>query len=264
MSPTITDISFLKDYLEEKYFIYNSKQFIEKDPISIPHLFSKKEDLEISGFLTATISWGNRASIIKNARQLMNYMDHAPYEFIMEHTQKELKPVEKFVHRTFNGMDCKFFMHSLRTIYKTHGGLEKAFQVPVSLNDSSVKNNIIHFRKLFLEPKHLARVEKHISDPGNNSSAKRICMFLRWMVRKDKSGVDFGIWKSITPSQLCLPLDIHTGTVGRALGLLSRKQNDWKAVEEITNVLRGFDERDPVKYDYALFGLGVEKAFEKF
>lgn len=257
------DLAVVKEYLEEKQNLYNSKLFIEKDPISIPHLFSKKEDIEIAGFLTATISWGNRASILKNANRMMAFMDLSPHEFVLGHTQKDLKPLEKFVHRTFNGSDCKFFLKSLQHIYSEHGGLESAFGGPSTGQDFSLKDNIHHFRKLFLKPKHIVRVEKHVSDPGKNSSAKRICMFLRWMVRKDKKGVDFGIWESISPAQLCLPLDVHTGNVSRTLGLLTRNQNDWKAVEEITSVLRSFDQEDPIKYDFALFGLGVEKALEK-
>lgn len=250
------DLNNMKEFLDEKYFHYNSKDFIEHDPVSIPHLFTKKEDREIAGFLASTLAWGNRKSIITNATKLMTWMDYAPHEFILNHTRKDRQVFEKFVHRTFNGSDCVFFVESLQNIYIKHNGLEAAFTKP---NSSSLAGNIAQFRNLFLEAEHLKRAEKHISNPLQKSSSKRLCMYLRWMVRKDKKGVDFGIWKNISPSQLCLPLDVHTGNVSRGLGLLIRKQNDWQAVEEITSVLRSMDPKDPVKYDFALFGLGVDK-----
>jgi uncharacterized protein (TIGR02757 family) len=244
----------MKDFLEEAHDKYNRRDFIANDPISIPHLFSKKEDIEIAGFLTAIIAWGNRRSIIKNATSLMEMMDHSPHDFIISHSAKELKILEKFVHRTFNGKDLIFFICSLKNIYLKEGGLEKVF----SKTKGHAGEKIVGFRKSFLKTDHLKRSEKHISDPSRNSSAKRLCMYLRWMVRKDKRGVDFGLWKNISPSELCLPLDVHTGNVSRTLGLLNRKQDDWKAVQEITSVLKTFDPKDPVKYDFALFGLGVE------
>jgi len=280
----------IKDFLEESYLKFNNRSFIENDPVSIPHQFIKKEDIEISAFFSATIAWGNRKSIINNAGKLMRLMDNAPFDFVINHSKKELKPFESFVHRTFNGIDCIFFIESLKNIYKNKGGLEMIFSpdrqaelVSASAlrnnkileeqtlirscgqgdQNTNVKNNIIHFRKIFLQTKHLTRSEKHISNPESNSSAKRLCMFLRWMARQDKKGVDFGIWKSISPSQLCLPLDVHTGNVSRALGLLGRTQNDWKAVEEITEVLKTMDANDPVKYDFALFGLGVDGFMKK-
>lgn len=252
----------IKDFLEEKYHQYNNKAFIENDPVSIPHLFSRKEDIEIAGFLAATIAWGNRKSIIANASKLMTWMDHAPHDFMLHHSKKDLKPFEHFVHRTFNGKDCLFFIRSLSNIYRNHGGLEAAFGRLSEGDGFELKQNIIGFRTKFLETEHLSRSEKHISNPAQKSSAKRLCMFLRWMVRKDKKGVDFGLWKKIPASQLCLPLDVHTGNVSRHLGLLKRKQNDWQAVEEITAVLRSMDPEDPVKYDFALFGLGVDKALK--
>lgn len=251
----------LKEFLEEKYHLYNREEFIESDPISIPHLFSKKQDIEIAGLLAATIAWGNRRSIITNARKLMQWMDFDPHHFIMHATAKDLKPFQKFVHRTFNGNDCIFFLQSLQSIYKKNESMETLFMEGIKKEDATIKEGIISFRNAFLKHKHVQRVEKHISNPAKKSSAKRLCMFLRWMVRNNKGGVDFGIWKNIKPSQLCLPLDIHTGNVSRALGLLKRTQNDWQAVEEITNILKTFDTHDPVKYDFALFGLGV---FEKF
>lgn len=247
----------IRDFLNECYLKYNKKSFIENDPISIPHLFSKKEDIEISAFLIATIAWGNRKSIITNGNKLMQLMDFQPHEFILNHSKKDLKPFLNFVHRTFNGNDCVFFIQSLKNIYTKHNGLEATFNFA-----TEAKQGIINFRNIFLELKHLTRVEKHISNPAKNSSAKRLCMFLRWMVRHDNSGVDFGIWKSILPANLYLPLDVHTGNVSRQLKLLTRAQNDWQAVEEITAVLKTFDPSDPIKYDFALFGSGVNKHFQ--
>ncbi len=186
----------------------------------------------------------------------MKWMEHLPHEFILNHKKNDLKPFEKFVHRTFNGKDCVFFLQSLQNIYRKYGGLENAFNP--STKEAELKERIVFFRSLFFETKHLNRSKKHISNLAQKSSAKRLCMYLRWMVRKDKKGVDFGIWDSISPALLCLPLDVHTGNVSRSLGLLSRKQNDWQAVEEITSVLKSFDPKDPVKYDFALFGMGVD------
>lgn len=257
----MTDPISIKDFLDEKLYTYNNKSFISNDPICIPHLFSKKEDIEIAGFLAATLAWGNRKSIITNAGRLMEWMDYAPGEFIKHHGKKDLKPFEKFVHRTFNGKDCLFFLKSLQNIYQNHGGLEIAFKT--NQTELSLKHSIAAFRERFLETTHLPRSEKHISNPLQKSSAKRLCMFLRWMVRKDKKGVDFGIWETISPASLCLPLDVHTGNVSRALGLLERKQNDWQAVEEITHLLRTFDANDPIKYDFALFGIGVDKLLKQ-
>ncbi|MBA2611444.1 MAG: TIGR02757 family protein [Bacteroidetes bacterium] len=253
------DLLNIKDLLDERYLKYNHRSFIENDPISIPHQFTKKEDIEIAAFLAATIAWGNRKSIITNANKLMTWMDNSPHAFILDHSKKELKRFEKFVHRTFNGKDCIFFLQSLQNIYKQHKGLEGAFKNEINTADKNLMHNIVSFRNVFLDTNHLSRSEKHISDPAKKSSAKRLCMFLRWMVRDDKKGVDFGIWKSISPKDLCLPLDVHTGNVSRTLGLLKRTQNDWQAVEEITSVLKSFDPKDPVKYDFSLFGIGVNK-----
>ncbi len=254
--------SNIKDLLDEKFHLFNNHSFIGTDPIQIPHAFSKKEDIEIAAFLAATIAWGQRKTIINNSQKLMLWMDNAPHDFILNHTAKELVPFKKFVHRTFNGTDCVFFIKSLQNIYLKHGGLEGAFAKGIKTQDESIKNAIVEFRKLFLEIKHEARSDKHISNPDAKSSAKRLCMYLRWMVRNDKKGVDFGIWNKINASQLCLPLDVHTGNVSRKLCLLKREQNDWQAVEEITSVLREFDKTDPVKYDFALFGLGAFEGFK--
>lgn len=251
----------VKELLDEKYVQFNNRDFIETDPISIPHRFSKKEDIEIASLLVATIAWGQRKSIMNNGHKLMQLMDEEPHEFIMNFSKKDAARFNAFVHRTFNADDCIFFLQSLKNIYHKHNGLEAAFSKNMHPGETDVKQAIAGFRSLFLEPKHLSRTEKHVSNPLSKSSAKRLCMFLRWMVRKDRHGVDFGIWNSISPSQLCLPLDVHTGNVSRKLGLLKRTQNDWQAVEEITAVLRRFDPKDPVKYDFSLFGLG---AFEGF
>ena len=250
----------LKNLLELKYKQYNKPEFINTDPIQIPHLFSKPQDIEIAAFLVSTIAWGQRKTIIKNGKKLVELMEMKPYEFILNSTNNELKPFLNFKHRTINGDDCLFFIHSLKNIYKFHGGLKSIFLKSYQKNNS-IYTSLQNFRKVFFTPEHLKRTEKHISDVTKNSSAKRLNMFLRWMVRTDESGIDFGIWNEISTSKLFIPLDIHTGNVARKLGLLKRKQNDWKAVEELTNNLKKFDADDPVKYDYALFGMGV---FEKF
>lgn len=252
----------VKELLDEKYFQFNNRDFIETDPISIPHQFSKKEDIEIASLLVATIAWGQRLSIINNGNKLMRLMNDAPHDFIMNFSKKDALRFNAFVHRTFNATDCVFFLNALKHIYTRHEGLEMAFSKNMSPGEKDVKQAIAGFRALFLEHKHEPRSEKHISNPLSKSSAKRLCMFLRWMVRKDKHGVDFGIWKAISPAQLCLPLDVHTGNVSRKLGLLTRTQNDWQAVEEITAVLRTFDKKDPVKYDFSLFGLGAFEGFK--
>jgi uncharacterized protein (TIGR02757 family) len=257
----VNELSEIKELLDEKYFQFNNTSFIETDPISIPHQFSKKEDIEIASLLVATIAWGQRTSIINNGNKLMRLMNDEPHDFILNFSKKDAARFEGFVHRTFNSTDCVFFLNSLKHIYTKHGGLEAAFSTDFSSKETDVKNAITNFRVLFLNTEHQSRSEKHISNPSAKSSAKRLCMFLRWMVRKDKHGVDFGIWKSIKSSQLCLPLDLHTGNVSRKLCLLNRTQNDWQAVEEITSVLRTFDKNDPIKYDFSLFGLG---AFEGF
>ena len=253
------DFLELKLFLDEKTEQYNSENFIETDPIQIPHLFTKKEDIEIAGFLAATIAWGNRKSIIKSADKIMNYLEYAPYDFVLNHTEEDLKKIQGSIHRTFNSDDLIFFSRSLQNIYKNHQGLEQVFSA--SSQEEDTYHSIERFRRIFFEKEHLERTKKHVSSPAKNSSAKRINMFLRWMVRKDNKGVDFGIWKSLTPSQLVCPLDVHSGNVGRSLGILSRKQNDWKAVSELMGNLKKLDASDPVKYDFALFGLGVFEGF---
>ena len=255
------NLSFLelKDFLESKVIQYNTKKFIGTDPIQVPHMFSNKYDIEISSFLTSTIAWGNRKSIIKNANRLMQLMDYSPYEFVINHNQIDLEVFDGFVHRTFNSIDAKQFIKSLKNIYINYGGIETIFN---KYSDKDCLQFAIHkFKTHFFEIEHTERTKKHISDPLKNSAAKRINMFLRWMVRPNDSGVDFGIWDSISTSQLSCPLDIHSGKVARKLGLLQRKQNDNKALKELDRNLRKFDKNDPTKYDFALFGLGV---FEEF
>lgn len=249
----------LKDFLDSKVVEYNHPRFIETDPIQVPHTFKIKEDIEIAGFLTASIAWGNRKSIIHNAYRMMQLLDRAPYDFIMNHKEDDLERLLPFVHRTFNGDDFIQFIKSLQHIYTNHGGLEHIFSIHAE--PYSLQRAIHEFKKTFFEINHLRRTQKHLSDPLKGSAAKRLNMFLRWMVRDDNSGVDFGLWKKLKPSQLSCPLDVHSGNVARKLGLLHRKQNDAKALEELDASLRRLDSNDPVKYDFALFGLGV---FEKF
>ena len=245
----------IKDFLDYKAAEYEQPSFLEYDPIQIPHLFNKKEDIEIAGFLISSIAWGNRLSIIKSGKRMLELMGNDPYHFVMQHTEKDLDTFSNFVHRTFNGSDLSYFIRALRNLYVKYDGLEATFSK--TLNNDRLVQNINEFRNSFFELKHGKRTEKHVANPFKGSAAKRINMFLRWMVRDSKNGVDFGLWKSISPSQLSCPLDIHSGNVARSLGLLYRKQNDQKAVEELDLNLRKYDPQDPVKYDYALFGLGV-------
>lgn len=246
----------LKFFLNEKADEYNRPDFIENDPIQIPHRFSVEQDIEISAFLTATISWGNRKSIIKSASKMMSFMDNSPYDFVLNFTEKDFKPIEnKAIHRTFNSEDFKIFLYNLKQIYSDYSSLEKLFL----LNDGETNfyHAIERFRTEFLKQNNLHRSRKHVSSTYKNSSAKRLIMFLRWMIRKDLRKVDFGIWENIDQKYLSIPLDVHTGNISRKLNLLERKQNDWRAVEELDSTIRIFDEKDPSKYDYALFGLGV-------
>ncbi|WP_394371112.1 TIGR02757 family protein [Chryseobacterium tagetis] len=247
----------LKTFLDEKADQYNHVDFIENDPIQIPHRFSLKQDIEIAGFLAATISWGNRKSIIKSAEKILDIMGNSPYDFVMNHSDKDLKILQdKSIHRTFNGEDFGYFITQFQRIYKENESLENLFKT--NDTESNFQHGIERFRSDFLgTEKH--RSHKHISSPYKNSSAKRIIMFLRWMVRKDKRGVDFGIWENIDQKFLSIPLDVHTGNMSRKLGLVVRTQNDWKTVEELDIAIRKFDDKDPAKYDFALFGLGVTK-----
>tara|TARA_B110000881_G_C18556429_1_gene507212 strand:+ start:904 stop:1668 length:765 start_codon:yes stop_codon:yes gene_type:complete len=249
----------LKEFLDLKANHYQSQDFISADPIQIPHRFTKKEDVEIAGFLAATIAWGNRTSIIKNANEMMKLMDEAPFDFIVNHQISDLDVFDGFVHRTFNATDLKYFIQAIKNLYVNKGGLE--FCITQHVSKMPLQTALHHFKKDFFELPHELRTEKHLADPLKGSAAKRINMYLRWMVRPNTSGVDFGLWKSMHPRNLSCPLDVHSGTVARKLGILNRKQNDAKAVLELDKQLRIMDSEDPVKYDFALFGLG---AFEKF
>lgn len=249
----------LQEFLETKVQQYNAPPFIQPDPISIPHRFSSKEDREIAGFFAATIAWGNRKSILKNADRMMDLMGNAPFDFVMSHSTDDLDRLQGFVHRTFNGDDFKGLVRGLQHIYQKHGGLEGVFST--NQTAESLQPAITRLHKVFFEVSQLPRTGKHLANPARGSAAKRINMFLRWMVRKDSSGVDFGLWRDISPSILSCPLDVHSGNVARKLGLLKRKQNDSRAVAELDSALRKLDPVDPVKYDFALFGLGVSEKF---
>ncbi len=249
----------LKDFLDQKVLQYNTPQFIKDDPIQIPHSFQLKEDIEIAGFLAATIAWGNRKMILKNAKRMMDLLGNSPYDFVMNHKEHHLEQLEGFVHRTFNSIDFVFFIKALQHIYNNHKGLEAIFTSYAT--EESLQPAIHQFKNIFFEIPHPSRTTKHVSDPFKGSAAKKINMWLRWLIRDDNAGVDFGIWKNISPSILSCPLDVHSGNVARKLGILTRKQNDAKALIELDTNLRKLDPSDPTKYDFALFGLGV---FEKF
>ena len=246
----------LKEFLDEKYQEYNNVNFIEQDPIQIPHLYTQKKDIEIAGFLTSIISWGNRKSIINSAHKMMDIMDNSPYDFVINSNNSEINKIQ-FVHRTFNSIDLQFFILSLKNIYKDYDSLEDVF---IDNKNDFMFDGISKFRKIFFSVDHKKRSQKHISNPLKNSCCKRINMFLRWMVRDDEN-VDFGIWKKIKKSKLSCPLDVHTGRVARKLGLIKRNQNDLKSLMELDNNLRIFDKEDPVKYDFSLFGLGMYEGF---
>ncbi len=253
--------SELKEFLDEKTELYERKSFIESDPITIPHLFTKKEDIEIAAFMAASIAWGKRAMIIKNGERLMQMMEHQPHNFILNASANDYKRFESFVHRTFSSETTIYFLKSLQNIYKNHNGLEAIFTEGYNKHQT-IEGTLSHFRKHFIfDPNTNPEQLRQVPNVEKNSACKRLNMFLRWMVREKRRGVDFGLWKSIPQSQLMIPLDLHSGSVARKLGLLNRNQDDWKSVLELTLALRDFDQEDPIKYDYALFGLGV---FEKF
>lgn len=247
----------LRDLLEHLHDKYNRQEFIEPDPISIPHSFSDKADREISGFLAATIAWGNRKAIVKSARRMMQYMDYAPADFVNNASDRELATLQTYVHRTFNGQDFTDFVLGIRYITERWGGIGDFFEKNYAATQD-LAQVISLFRKEFFACDHNSHCEKHLSSIDKGAACKRINMYLRWFVRHDNRGVDFGLWRTIPMSALYLPLDIHTGNMGRALGLLTRKQSDWKATEEITRSLREFNAEDPVKYDYSLFGAGID------
>lgn len=248
-------------FLNSKADLYNQPSFIAGDPVSVPHLFSSKQDIEIAGLFAATFAWGNRTTIISKSKELMQRMDMRPHEFILHAGGQELKALRNFVHRTFQADDLYYFIEFLRQHYQRHDSLEQAFTRGMQPRDATMENGLNGFKRYFFSQEHLRRTEKHIASPEQKSTCKRINMFLRWMVRQDDKGVDFGIWKQISPAQLICPVDLHVARVARRLGILERKQTDWQAALELTAYLRTLDVQDPVKYDFALFGSGVmEKA----
>lgn len=251
----------LKTFLDNKVALYNRKDFIANDPISIPHKFQKLQDIEIMGFWTAMLAWGQRITIINKANELIQLMDNAPHDFILHHEEKDLKKFLQFKHRTFNATDTLYFIYFFKWFYTKHTSLEEAFLCTGFSTETSTEQMLIHFHKTFFQlPEAPHRTKKHVSTPLSKSTCKRLNMFLRWMVRNDDKGVDFGIWKKINPAQLIIPLDLHVDRVARKLQLIERKQTDWKTALELTERLKTFDATDPIKYDFALFGLGmVEK-----
>ncbi|GAB3764033.1 TIGR02757 family protein [Spirosoma pomorum] len=254
------DYSLLSDLLNAKVDQYNRPSFIERDPISIPHRFSQKQDIEIMGFWSAVLAWGQRPVILKKSMELVTLMDGAPYDFIRNHEETDLKRFLAFKHRTFNATDALYFLHFFHQYYQAHDSLEDAFLGdPAPASSDTVEPALIRFHDRFCcDPFFPDRTRKHIATPARNSSCKRLLMFLRWMVRQDDRGVDFGLWTRLRPEQLVMPIDVHVNRVARKLGLLTRPQTDWKAALELTQTLRQFDPADPVRYDFALFGLGVE------
>jgi uncharacterized protein (TIGR02757 family) len=248
----------LQDLLETLHNKYNRIDFIEADPVSVPHNFSSPENIEISGFFAATIAWGNRKAIVKSAMRMMQYMDNQPYDFVVSASQTELRQLSAFVYRTFNGQDFIAFVRALRNFCTKHGSIGRFFENEY-LETRDIRIVLSHFRSQFFTVEHEKHCEKHLSSIDKGAACKRLNMYLRWMVRCDNRGVDFGLWKKIPMSALYLPLDVHSGNTGRALGLLTRKQSDWKAVEEITGNLRKFDAADPVRFDFSLFGAGINQ-----
>ena len=252
----------IKDFLDEKVIQYNQPGFITLDPISIPHRFSKKQDIEISGFFAAILAWGQRKTIINKCLELFTLMDNAPHDFLLHHREEDLKSLLNFKHRTFNEVDTLYFVHFLSWYYKRFESLEDAFLIGQTGQTDSMESILTRFHEYFFSlPDAPSRTKKHIATPVRKAACKRINMYLRWMVRDDDMGVDFGLWKRIKPAQLICPCDLHVDRVGRKLGLITRKQTDWQTALELTERLREFDPVDPVKYDFALFGLGVEEKF---
>jgi uncharacterized protein (TIGR02757 family) len=278
LAMTIIDermIENLKGFLDSKVAQYNQPDFIKNDPVSIPHLFTQKQDIEIMGFWAATLAWGQRVTIINKCRELITLMDGAPYDFIINHQETDLKKLLHFKHRTFNDIDTLYFISFFRHHYERNESLESAFTTPLVIpsgsegfiSPHSQKNDRVeaalnYFRSYFFSlPDYPHRTKKHVSSPSQKSTCKRLNMFLRWMVRKDNHGVDFGIWNQLKPADLIMPCDLHVDRVARKLKLITRKQTDWQTAIELTERLREFDPIDPVKYDFALFGLGIEEKF---
>lgn len=249
----------LKKLLDNKAALYNQPGFIAADPICIPHSFTKRQDIEISGLFAATLAWGNRTTIINNCRRLMQWMDNAPHDFLLHHTDTDLKPFLGFVHRTFNATDLLYFIEVLTRHYKEYASLEDAFVPAKKYAGVTVEGALIHYNNWFFSGEYPERTRKHVSTPLRNSACKRLNMYLRWMVRSDKAGVDFGLWKKISPAQLICPLDVHVARVSARLGLLETDKADWKNALQLTAHLREFNPTDPAVYDFALFGLGAEE-----
>ncbi len=251
----------LKKFLDSKLLTYNKPAFIVGDPVVIPHSFTLKQDIEIAGLFAAVLAWGNRATIINNCRKLMHLMGDAPHDFILNHRESDLKPFIHFVHRTFNATDLLYFISFLQHHYREYSSLEDAFVPGKEYKEDNVEQALIHFHDYFFSIEHPARTRKHIATPVRNSACKRINMYLRWMVRKDKSGVDFGIWKKIKPGQLVCPLDVHVARVAERLGLIDNIKSNWTNALVLTERLKELNPADPAVYDYALFGLGAEERF---
>jgi uncharacterized protein (TIGR02757 family) len=248
----------LKEFLDEQVARYNIPHFIEQDPISIPHSYSKQQDIEIAGFFAAILAWGQRKVIIQKTKQLLSLMDHDPHNFILNHQPHDLKPFLDFKHRTFQAVDALYFMRFLQHYYQQYPSLETAFLAGLASDATNIEGGLISFHQLFFSLADFpARTRKHLTTPTRKAACKRLNMFLRWMVRYDQQGVDFGLWKTIKPNQLVCPCDVHVGRVARILGLLKRQKTDWQAALELTNNLKQFSADDPVRYDFALFGLGV-------
>ena len=258
MRPARWSNAQLKEFLEKWTAAYNRPAFIEHDPIAIPHDFQKRQDVEISGFLAATLAWGQRKTILNKCREFLSYMDHAPHDFVLSHQEHDLKPFLNFKHRTFNATDALYFLAFFGHFYQQHDSLEQAFTLGMTPDSETVASGLIHFhRRFFSLPDYPPRTRKHVSTPERKSACKRLNMFLRWMVRHDQQGVDFGLWQNISPRQLVCPCDVHVDRVARQLGLITRRPTDWQTALELTDNLRQLDPHDPVKYDFALFGLGV-------
>ncbi|MBX2933036.1 MAG: TIGR02757 family protein [Ferruginibacter sp.] len=259
------DYTSLKVFLDKKVEQYNNPSFIHTDPISIPHLFTKKQDREIAGFFAAVFSWGNRSTIINKSKELLKLMDDAPYEFCVNHTDNDLKKLLGFKHRTFNATDLLYFISFFKMHYSNHASLETAFTLWMHKDDETTENALKGFYHYFFSLPHIPeRTKKHIASPQKNSSCKRLNMFLRWMVRTDNKGVDFGTWKNISPAQLICPLDVHVQRVSKQLGILQNEKANWASALELTAFLRTLNKADPVIYDYALFGTGVMENKKRF
>lgn len=253
--------SELKNLLDTLYRKYNRQEFIEQDPISVPHIFSKKQDIEIAAFIAAIFSWGQRKTIINKSKEFLGLMDMDPFEFIKHHQESDLKKFLNFKHRTFNDIDALYFISFFKHHYAKHQSLEDAFLTKEKFKtDDNITQNLIHFKSYFFSLEHFAhRTKKHISSPERNSTCKKLCMFLRWMVRKDSQGVDFGLWNKIKPSELICPIDVHVHNTSKQLNLLKTDVLNWKTAVELTKQLKMLDPHDPVKYDFSLFGLGIEQ-----